>query len=73
MRYFPKIKVIEIEDVFSAIIVFTVAWTENISNEEVLRRMGTDREIVRQFKMRKLQYPGHHIRHNTSQLIDGKI
>ena len=27
-----------------------------ISNEEVLRRMGTYREIVRQFKPRKLQY-----------------
>ena len=37
--------------------------------------MGTGREIVRQFKKRKLQYLGHLIRHNTSQiqLIEGKI
>ena len=40
-----------------------------------LRRMGTDREIVRQFKTRKLQYLGHIIRHNSSQLllIEGNI
>ena len=52
-----------------------ISWTEKISNEEVLRRMGTGREIVRQFKTRKLQYLGHLIRHNTSQiqLIEGKI
>ena len=32
-----------------------ISWTEKITNEEVLRRMGTGREIVRQFKTRKLQ------------------
>ena len=30
--------------------------------------MGTGREMVRQFKTRKLQYLGHLIRHNTPQL-----
>ena len=46
-----------------------------ISNEEVLRRMGTGREIVRQFNTGKIQYLGHLIRHNSSQLqlIEGKI
>ena len=55
--------------------VLKISWTEKITNEEVLRRMGTGREIVRQFKTRKLQYLGHLIRHNTSQikLIEGKI
>ena len=40
-----------------------------------MRRMGTGREIVRQFKTRKLQYLGHLIRHNSTQLqlIEGKI
>ena len=40
-----------------------------------MRRMGTGREIVRQFKTRKLQYLRHRIRHNTSQiqLIEGNI
>ena len=41
--------------------VLKISWTEKITNEEVLRRIGTDREIVRQFKNRKLQYLGHHI------------
>ena len=52
------------------------SWTQNIiTNEEVLRRTGTDQEIVRQFKTRKLQYLGHLIRHNSSQLqlIEGNI
>ena len=55
--------------------VLKISWTEKITNEEVLRRMGTGREIVRQFKTRKLQYLGHLIRHNSSQikLIEGKI
>ena len=55
--------------------VLKISWTEKITNEEVLRRMGTSTEIVRQFKTRKLQYLGHLIRHNTSQIqpIEGKI
>ena len=44
--------------------VLKISWTEKITNEEVLRRMGTGREIVRQFKTRKLQYLGYRIRHN---------
>ena len=40
-----------------------------------MRRMGTGREIVRQFKTRKLQYLGHLMRHNTSQIqpMEGRI
>ena len=55
--------------------VLKISWMETITNEEVLRMMGTCREIVRQFKTRKLQYLGHLIIHNTStiQLIEGKI
>ena len=56
------------------IAVLKISWKEKITNEEVLRTMGTGREIVRQFKTRNLQYLGHLIRHNTSQiqLIEGK-
>ena len=36
--------------------VLKIPWTEKITNEEVLRMMGTCREIVRQFKTRKLQH-----------------
>ena len=55
--------------------VLNISRTEKITNEDVLRRMRTGREIVRQFKTRKLQYLGDLIRHNSSQLqlIEGKI
>ena len=59
--------------------VMKISWTEKITKEEVLRRIGTGREIVRQFKTRILQYLGHLIRHNTSQqqltegMIEGRI
>ena len=55
--------------------VLKISWTEKITNVEVLRRMGTGREIMRQLKTRKLQYLRHLIRRNASQLqlIEGKI
>ena len=55
--------------------VLKISWTEKNTNEEVLRRMGTGREIMRQFKTKKLQYLGHLIRHNSTQplLTEGKI
>ena len=53
--------------------VLKISWTEKIANGEVLKRMGTGIEIVRQFKTRKLQYLGHLIRHNTSQIKRQKI
>ena len=43
--------------------LLNISWTEKITNEEVLRRMGTNREIVRSFNTRKLPYLGHLIRH----------
>ena len=57
------------------IAVLKIAWTDKITNEEVLRRVGTGREIVRQFKTNKLQYIGLLIIHYTSQihLMEGKI
>ena len=48
--------------------VLKLSETEKITIEEVLRMMGTGREIVRQFKTRKLQHLGHLMRHNSSQL-----
>ena len=35
---------------------YQISWTAQITNEEVSRRMGTGRYIVRQFKTRTLQY-----------------
>ena len=45
--------------------VFKTPRTEKITNKEVLRRMGTGSEIVRQFKTRKLQYLGHETIHHN--------
>ena len=55
--------------------VLKISWTEKVTNEEVLRRIGTGREILIQFKTRKLQYLGHLMRHNKSQiqLMEGNI
>ena len=39
--------------------VSKISWTDKITNEKVLRTMGTGREMVRQFKTRKLQLVGH--------------
>ena len=36
--------------------ILKISWTTNNTNEEVLRRIGTGRKIVRQLKTRKLQY-----------------
>ena len=47
--------------------VLKISWTEKITSEEVLRMMGTGREIVRQFKTRKLQYLGNLVRHISTQ------
>ena len=52
----------------------TLSWPKKITNEEIMRRMGTCREIVRQFKTRTLQYIGDVTRHDTTiKLIKGKI
>ena len=55
--------------------VLKISRKENFTNEEVLKRMGTCSQIVRQFNTRTLQNIGHLIRHNSSQLqlMEGKI
>ena len=45
-----------------------IPWTDNITNEVVLKRIGNCKEIVQQRKTRTLQYLGHIIIYNTSQL-----
>ena len=52
---------------YGYIAVLNISWTNKITNEEVLRRTGKDRELVRIFKTRKIQYLGH------LHLIEGKI
>lgn len=55
-----------------------ISWTEHITNEEVLRRMNKQKEIVNTIKIRKLQYLGHIMRNDSrysllQTIIQGKI
>ena len=42
--------------------ILRVAWTERVTNVEVLRRMGTKREIFTQIRKRQLKFVGHVVR-----------
>ena len=52
-----------------------VSYTDRVSNEEILRRVGGKRNLVRMIKTRKMQYFGHIVRADGMQrlLLDGKI
>ena len=39
-----------------------VPWTAKMTNEEVLRRAGVDRELLKTIRQRQLQFLGHLIR-----------
>ena len=42
-----------------------MSYTEHVSNDEVLRRVGQDRKLLGQVKSRKLKFFGHTTRHST--------
>ena len=52
--------------VYHSRVVLKSSWTENIANEEVLRRRGTSRVIVRQFKTINLSYNNSNNNNNNS-------
>ena len=35
-----------------------ISWTERISNEEVLRRLGSDRELLVKIRARQMRFVG---------------
>ena len=39
-----------------------ISWTERISNEEVMRRMGNEREIIMKIRVRQMRFVGHVMR-----------
>lgn len=57
--------------------ILKVPWTERVSNNDILRRMGKDREMLLTIKRRKTAYLGHLIRNPKYQLlqlvVEGKI
>lgn len=54
-----------------------VSWMVRVTNEEVLRRMGKDKELLSTVKERKLKYVGHIMRGDRYEVlrlvIEGKI
>jgi len=44
--------------------ILTISWIDRITNEEVLRRMGCETEIMLTVKRRKLEYFDHMMRNN---------
>lgn len=57
--------------------ILKISWTDHVTNNEVLRRMGVDRELMKTIKVRKLTYLGHIMRNEKYALlqliIQGKV
>lgn len=57
--------------------ILKISWTERVPNEEVLRKMNKEKEVLLTIKKRKLQYLGHVMRGEKYQLlqliVQGKI
>lgn len=49
--------------------IMRVSWTDRITNEEVLRRLGKQREISFTIKKRKMEYFGHIMRHEKYRIL----
>lgn len=46
-----------------------VPWTARITNEEILRRVGRERKLLKTIKIRKTSYLGHVLRHNKYSIL----
>jgi len=53
--------------------ILRIYWIEKITNEEVLRRMGCEPEIMITVKRRKLEYFGHIKRNNKYRILQNII
>jgi hypothetical protein len=52
-----------------------IGWTDRVSNEEVLRRVKEERNILHTIKRRKANWIGHNLRRNCllKHVIEGKL
>jgi ribosomal 50S subunit-associated protein YjgA (DUF615 family) len=54
-----------------------IFWIQHVNIEEVLRRIGTEQQLIRTIKRRKVSYFGHIMRHEKYALLqcilEGKI
>ncbi|CAH2238876.1 jg13686 [Pararge aegeria aegeria] len=46
-----------------------ISWTQKVTNEEVLRRVGCQRELWKTVKKKKVAYLGHLLRHDRYRLL----
>ncbi|CAH2242692.1 jg7589 [Pararge aegeria aegeria] len=46
-----------------------ISWTQKVTNEEVLRRVGCQRELWKTVKKKKVAYVGHVLRHDRYRLL----
>lgn len=57
--------------------VLKIPWTDKVTNNEVLKRLNKDKEILKTIKIRKMEYLGHIMRHDRYRIlqliIQGKI
>ena len=52
-----------------------ISWTDRVRNEDVLRRVSEQRNILHEIRKRKANWTGHILRRNCllKQVIEGKI
>jgi hypothetical protein len=52
-----------------------ISWTEKITNEEVLRRVGVERQLLNMLRNRKKSWIGHTLRHDglLKEVIEGRM
>ena len=52
-----------------------ISWTDHVRNEEVLRKVNEQRNILHEIRKRKANWIGHILRRNCllKQVIEGKI
>ena len=52
-----------------------ISWTEKMSNEEVLRRIGEERQLMSLIRTRKRKWIGHSIRGEglLKEVIEGRM
>ena len=53
--------------------VLRIPWTDRVTNAEVLRRMGKEKEVMKTVKTRKLLYLGHVMRNESRYVLLQKI
>jgi len=46
-----------------------ISWTNRITNQKVLERMGNEKEVLTTIKTRKLEYMGHIVRNSQRYKI----